>query len=261
MMSKEQKDYLRKYHFHKVVILFWQVIILVLSIFLWQVLSDQKIINPFIFSSPVKILETILELYRNGSLFRHIWVSIYETLCAFVISFGISFILAVTLYSFPTLRKILDPYLTVLNSLPKVALGPMILIIAGANQKSVIMMAVFINVIVSTIVLLNGFIHTSPIKIQLMKSFQCNQFQLLRYLVIPNSYKTILSSFKLGISMSLIGVVSGEFLVSKEGLGYLIIYGTQVFNMNLVMSGILLLVIISYFLYRLVEILENVLVK
>lgn len=261
MMSKEHINFLRNYRIKKYIVLFWQLFILVIGLVLWQLLSDKRIINPFIFSSPFKIIKTIYELYIDGSLFRHVFVTIYETICSFVIGLGISFIIGIILYIFPTIRKIFDPYLTVLNSLPKVALGPMILIIAGANQRSIIVMAVLINVIVSTIVILNGFCHTSSIKIKLMQSFQCNRLQLLKYLVIPSSYQTIISSFKLGISMSLIGVISGEFLVSKEGLGYLIIYGTQVFNLNLVISGISLLVVISYLLYRLVDKLEDVLVK
>ena len=122
-------------------------------------------------------------------------------------------------------------------------------------------MAVLINLIVSIVVITDGFYNTDKIKIKLMNSFGASKYQIVRYLVIPSSYKTIISSFKLSISMSLIGVVTGEFLVSKAGLGYLIIYGTQVFNLDLVISGILLLVIISYILYRVVEYIEKLLLK
>mgnify|MGYP003305953185 FL=1 len=159
------------------------------------------------------------------------------------------------------LYKILDPFLTCLNSLPKVALGPMIIIIAGANTKSIIIMAILINLIVSVVVITNGFYSTDKTRLKLMKSFKANKYQILKYLVIPSNYKTIISSFKLGISMSLIGVITGEFLVSQAGLGYLIIYGTQVFNLDLVTSGILLLVIISYILYKVVLYIEKILLS
>ena len=148
-----------------------------------------------------------------------------------------------------------------INSLPKVALGPLIIIIAGANTKSVIVMALLINLIVSIITIYNGFLNIDEKKIKMIKSFGANKLQILTKLVIPSSYKTIISSLKLNISMSLIGVIMGEFLVSKEGLGYLIIYGTQVFNLSLVMAGILILVIISYILYKIITFSEGKLIK
>ena len=95
----------------------------------------------------------------------------------------------------------------------------------------------------------------------MIKSFKANKFQILTKLIIPSSYKTIISSLKLNISMSLIGVIMGEFLVSKAGIGYLIIYGTQVFNLSLVMAGILILVVISYILYKIITFIESRLIK
>ena len=148
-----------------------------------------------------------------------------------------------------------------INSLPKVALGPLIIIIVGANTKSIIVMALFINLIVSIITMYNGFLNIDDKKMKLIKSFGATKIQILKYLVIPSSYKTIVSSLKLNISMSLIVVIMGEFLVSKEGLGYLIIYGTQVFNLSLVMVGILILIIISYILYKIIIFIENKLLK
>lgn len=260
-MSKEQKDFLRKYKLNKCVIFIGQIMIILTFFILWELLSRYEIINPFIFSSPTKVFKTILDLYRDNNLFRHIWVSVYETLIAFGIGLVISLSISVLLYLYNGLYKLLDPFLTCLNSLPKVALGPMIIIVAGANIKSVIVMAVLINVIVTMVVITNGFYNTDKVKLKLMRSFGASKYQILRYLVIPSSYNTIISSFKLGISMSMIGVISGEFLVSKAGLGYLIIYGTQVFNLNLVVSGILLLVIISYILYKIVEMIEKILLK
>lgn len=227
----------------------------------WELLARFNIINTFIFSSPTKVIKTIYNLYLQNSLFNHIWITIYETIIAFIIGLVISLGISTLLYLYNNLYRILDPFLTCINSLPKVALGPMIIILFGANTKSIIVMAILINVIVTTVVITNGFYNTDKLKIKLMNSFNANKYQILRYLVIPSSYKTIISSFKLGISMSLIGVITGEFLVSQAGLGYLIIYGTQVFNLDLVISGILLLIIISYVLYKIVEYIEKILLK
>lgn len=260
-MSKEQKEYIRKYKLNKLVILIIQVGLIIGFLSIWEYLSTKGIINSFMFSSPSKVVDTIYGLYRDNNLFRHIWVTVYETLIAFGIGLFLSTGIAILLYLFNTLYKVFDPFLTCLNSLPKVALGPMIIIIAGANIRSVIVMAVLINVIVSTIVITNGFYNTDKVKLKLMKAFKASKYQMLKYLVIPSNYKTIISSFKLGISMSMIGVITGEFLVSQEGLGYLIIYGTQVFNLNLVISGIVLLIVISYLLYKIVEYIEKILLS
>ena len=260
-MSPNQKKYLLVYKRKKVLILLWQLAIVGIFLLLWQIMSDKNVINPFIFSSPTRVISIIWELIQNNNLFNHIWVTLYETLLAFLISVGISLFLAILLYLFEPFYKICDPFLTCLNSLPKVALGPMIIIVFGANTNSIIAMAVLINVIVSTLVITGGFYETDGVRVKLMKSFKANRFQLLWYLVIPHSYKNIVSSLKLSISMSLIGVITGEFLVSKAGIGYLIIYGTQVFNLNLVISGIILLIIISYVLYMLVCLLEKILIK
>ena len=148
-----------------------------------------------------------------------------------------------------------------LNSLPKVALGPIIIIWAGANIKSIIVMALLINLIVSILNIYNGFIGVDEIKIKLLKSFGAKRLQLLRYLILPESKRTIISSLKINISMTLIGVIMGEFLVSKQGIGYLIIYGTQVFNLTLVMGGIVVLIILSFIIYECITLLEKKLSK
>ncbi len=260
-ISKEQRDFIIKYKLNKIIVVVMQIIIVLVFLGIWEFLSKKGIINSFIFSSPSKVFNTIKSLYLSNELFHHIWVTIYETLIAFVIGLLISVILSTLLYLYNGLYKVLDPFLTCLNSLPKVALGPMIMIVFGANQKSIIAMAVLINVIVTTLVITNGFYSTDKVRLKLMNSFGASKYQILKYLVIPSSYKTIISSFKLGISMSMIGVISGEFLVSKAGLGYLIIYGTQVFNLNLVVSGIVLLVVISFVLYKIIEGLEKILLN
>ena len=260
-MSKEQRDFIIRYKLNKLFIFVIQVLIVVVFFATWQYLSSHNIINSFIFSSPSRVIDTIYILYLGGDLFHHIWVTVYETLIAFGIGLVLSIGISILLYLSNRLYKVLDPFLTCLNSLPKVALGPMIIIIAGANTKSIILMAILINLIVSVVVITNGFYSTDKTRLKLMKSFKASKYQILKYLVIPSNYKTIISSFKLSISMSLIGVITGEFLVSQAGLGYLIIYGTQVFNLDLVISGILLLIIISYILYKVVEYIEKLLLR
>lgn len=260
-MSNEQKNYLRKIKKNKLLIIGVQFILVLFFLLVWQICSDKKIINPFIFSSPKRIIETTISLYQSYDLFAHILTTLYETILAFGLGIGLGFVIAILLYEFKVLAKIVDPFLTMLNSLPKVALGPIIIIWAGANMRAIIVMALLINLIISIITIYNGFLNTDAYKIKLLQSFGASKLQILTQLVIPASYSTIISSLKINISMSLIGVIMGEFLVSKKGIGYLIIYGTQVFNLHIVMSGIVILILISFVLYQLIDKLEKKLLK
>ncbi len=207
-ISKEQQIYLHKLKKNKIVVIFIQISIVILFLFTWQILSDKKIINPFIFSSPKKIVETIFSLHQSYHLFSHIFTTVYETLIAFFMGITLGFVIAVLLYEFKTVAKIVDPFLTMLNSLPKVALGPIIIIWTGANTKSIITMALLINLIISIITIYNGFLNTDAYKIKLLKSFKASKLQILTKVVIPASYSTIISSLKINISMSLIGITT-----------------------------------------------------
>ena len=260
-MSEEHYLFLKKYRKNKIIVIGFQILITISFIFLWQVLSDLKIINPFIFSSPGKIITTIGSLIKNYNLFSHIITTLMETIIAFSLGIGLGFIVAIILYQYPIIAKIVDPFLTMLNSLPKVALGPIIIIWCGANENSIIVMALLINLIISVMTIYNGFLNTDIYKIKLLKSFGASNSQILTKVVIPESFSTIISSLKINTAMSLIGVIMGEFLVSKKGIGYLIIYGTQIFNLNIVMSGIVILILISFILYKLIDKLEKFLLK
>ena len=173
----------------------------------------------------------------------------------------IGIIIAIILWWNNFIYRVIDPYLTIINSLPKVAMGPIIIIYFGANINSIIIMALLISVIVTIITVYNGFISTDQNRINLLKSFSASKYQIFKMVILPSSYPTIISSLKINVSMSLIGVIMGEFLVSKEGIGYLIMYGSQVFNLNLVISGIIILMIVSYLMYLIVSYIEKRLIK
>lgn len=223
----------------------------------WELLSKYEIISSFIFSSPSKIIKCLYDLHISNNLWIHIWVTLKEILIAFGLGTLIGFTVAIIFYTVPTLKKIFDPFLTLINSLPKVSLGPLLIIWLGANMKSIIVMSLLINTIVTLISIYNGLINTDPYKIKLFKSFKATKYQILTKLVLPHNKETIISSLKLNISMSLIGVIMGEFLVSKAGIGYLILYGTQVYNLTLVMTGIMLILIISFIIYQLITLFEK----
>lgn len=261
MDNKEHRYYLKKLRINKFLVHIVQLLIIILFIFLWEYLSSNNIINSFIYSSPSKAFNTIYRLYRDGNLFNHIWITVYETFISFSLATILGTLIAIVLWYSEFLYKVLEPYLTIINSLPKVALGPIIIIIFGANINSIIIMALLISLIVTISNVYNGFINTDKNKMKLLKSFSANKRQILIYLVIPSNYHVIVNSLKINVSMSLIGVIMGEFLVSKQGIGYLINYGSQVFNLNLVFGGIIILLVVSYVMYIMVVYIEKILIK
>lgn len=207
MISREHKLYLRKLKINKILVNICQILILILSIFIWEYLSSKGIINSFIYSSPSKVLRTIIDLYKENTLFNHIWITVYETVISFSLATILGTMIAIILWCSKFLYKVLDPYLTILNSLPKVALGPIIIIIFGANIKSIIIMALLISLIITISNVYSGFINTDKNKIKLMLSFKANKWQMLRYLIIPSNYHVIINSLKINVGMSLVGVM------------------------------------------------------
>lgn len=249
--------YLKKKKSFNLLVKVVQISILIIFILSWQILSDHSIINPFIFSSPIKIINTIINLYNNNNLFNHIWITLYEVLISFILGTSIGILIASIMWSNKFIAKVIEPYLTVLNSLPKVALGPIIIIWFGSGIKSIIIMSLLISTIITIMNVYEAFISVDKIKIKLLKSFNASKFTIYKKLVFPGSRSTILNTIIINISMSLVGVIMGEFLVSKNGIGYLIMYGSQIFNLNLVITGIFLLSILSIFMYYLINIIKK----
>ena len=256
-MSPERKKYLKKIKNEKILVFTFRLLIIISFILTWELLVRFRIINSFLTSSPTDIINTTYKLLVDGTLLNHITVTMYEIIIIFIISFLISFIVATIMYFIPIISKIIDPYLTILNSLPKVALGPLIIIWAGAGIKSIIIMGLLISIFVTTINIYTSFINTDEKYINLMKTFHSNKKNIFLKVIIPSNYKNIISTLKINLSMNFIGVIMGELLVSKKGLGYLITYGSSVFHINLVITSIVILCIMSYLLYSLVEYLSK----
>ncbi|MBR5899959.1 MAG: ABC transporter permease [Clostridia bacterium] len=228
---------------------------------LWEMLANASIIDPFITSSPSRIIKTIANLFYEYNLIYHIGVTLSETVIGFIITALIGTIVALILWWSETLRRVLEPYIVVLNSLPKIALGPMIIIWFGSGSKAIIFMTVLIGVIVAIITMMNGFLSTDDNKVTLLKSMGANKFQILTKLVIPGNLPTFISMLKISVGMAWIGSIMGEYLVSRAGLGYLIVYGGQVFKLDLVMASTIILCLLATVMYALVVLLEKIIIK
>lgn len=259
-MSDERKRYLRKVKMQKVIILGIQVLLLIAFLGLWEFAANKGMIDSFITSSPSRIAKTFAN-FSSNNLFEHIKVTCYETVVGFTLGTVMGLIIAIILWWSKFIAKVLDPYLVVLNSLPKVALGPIIIIWVGAGTGAIIVMAIAISLIVTILDILNGFLNTDKEIIKMSRTFNASKLQILTKIVIPANISTFINSLKINIGLSLVGVISGEFLISKAGLGYLITYGGQVFKLDLVMSSVIVLGIVAGLLYVSVTILEKILSK
>ena len=207
-MSDNQKLFLKKIRLEQIIIKIVQVGIVILILGLWEYLTLKKVLNPFIFSSPSRIIKTIISLAYSGSLFEHIFTTLYEIIIAFSLGIGLGFIIAIILYECLILAKIVDPFLTMLNSLPKVALGPIIIIWVGAGTPAIIVMAVAISLVVTILENLNGFLKTDKEVIKMAKTFKATKLQILTKIIIPANLSTFINSLKVNIGLSLVGVIS-----------------------------------------------------
>ena len=260
--SKEHQQYLKKQRKEKIIIIIFQLIIFVFFLALWEIAARLGLINTFLSSSPSLVVKTIGTLFVENDLLTHIGITIYETVIGFAISSILGLLVATLMWWNKRLAKIIDPYLTVLNSLPKVALGPLIIIWVGASINSIVFMSLLICVFVSIINIYNDFKQTDNSYLTLLKSFNASKKQLYFKVILPSNVKNIINNLKINISMTFIGVIMGELLVSKKGLGYLIMYGSQVFNINLVIASVFILGILAFLFYYLIRLIEKkVLVK
>ena len=255
--SKEHLEYLKKKKRKKILIYITQISIILFLLIIWELLSKFGIINTFLFSSPSSIIKTIKTLIISNNFLHHVLTTLYEILISTFISFIIGFILASIIWSNEFLRKVFDPYLTILNSLPKVALGPLIIIWVGASINSIIFMSLMISLFITIINLYTFFINTDNNFIILLKTMKATKIDIYKKVIVPANLKNIITTLKINVSMNLIGVIMGELLVSKQGLGYLIMYGSQVFNINLVITSVFILGLISTILYYLINYFEK----
>ena len=235
----------------------WQIAVLAVLFALWELSCRVGWSDGFLVSSPTRICRTLLGLCRDGSLWQHVGVSCLETVVGFTAGTLLGTAVAVAMWWWPAFSRVLDPYLVVLNALPKTALGPIFIVWMGAGEGAIIVMTLAISLVVTILNMYEGFRSTEREKLRLMQTLGATKQQILRLLVIPANFGTLLNTLKVNVGLSWVGVIMGEFLVSRAGLGYLIVYGSQVFNMDLVMTGVLLLAAAAVVMYRLVLLAEK----
>lgn len=255
--SAEQKMYLAKRKKEKYLINLSRILIFLGFLLLWEVSARKGWIDSFIFSSPAAIVRNFIEMSQNQELFTHIGITLAETLISFFFVVTLGTGTAVLLWSFPKLSRILEPYLVVLNSLPKSALAPLLIVWLGANERTIVVAGMSVAIFGSVINLYTGFHETDPEKLKLIATLGGTKKDELTKIVLPSSVPLILSVMKVNIGLCLVGVIIGEFIGARQGLGYLIIYSSQTFKLTTVLMSILILCIIAMILYGILNLIEK----
>lgn len=240
---------------------FYQLLIFISFFSLWELASRREWIDPLLFSSPSKVWNLFVTKITDGTLLPHIGVTLFETVLGFILGTLLGAVLAALLWWSVRLSKVLDPYLVILNAMPKVALGPILIVGLGPGFVSIIAMGTIISVIITTIVVYTSFKEVDANYIKVLQTFGANKIQIFREAILPASFPTIVSTLKVNVGLSWVGVIVGEFLVSAKGLGYMIIYGFQVFNFTLVLLSLLIIAVFATIMYQGVELVEKGLVK
>lgn len=259
--SKGYKHYLKEKKSKRRHILIWQIGLLIGFIGLWEGLARLGILNTFLFSSPSEIFRLFVTYLKDGSLFVHIGISVWETILGFTIGTAIGIIVAIGLWWSDTAAQVLSPTLVVLNALPKTALAPIIIVWAGAGIGGIVVTAVAISVVTTILSAYNYFMIVDEEKIKMLKSFGASKWQILTKLILPANVCNMINIVKINIGLAWVGVIVGEFIVSRNGLGYLIVYGGQVFRLDLVMMGVVVLAFCAFVMYSLVGRVEKKVMK
>lgn len=256
-LSNGQELFLMKNRRNRKVIFFTRIFILIGFLLFWELSANMGFIDSFFFSSPSRVITLFAKMFETHNLAHHIGITFLETIISFILVFIISLFTATLLWAYKGFSDVFDPYLVVLNSLPKSALAPLFIVWLGTGMKTIIVAGISVALFGSIISFYTGFMQCEPEKITLIKTLGGNKKDVFIKVVLPGSLKTLLATSKVNIGLSLVGVIIGEFLAARQGLGYLIVYGSQVFQLNLVITSILILCVMAFGFYELIQLIEK----
>lgn len=256
-VSEAQMAYLKQQSQHRKFVKALRISIIIAFFFLWEVSVRAGWIDGFIFSSPVKIWETLISMAKDGSLWMHTGATLYETLLSFFLTVLLGILTAVLLWCSDSAAEITEPFLVVLNSLPKSALAPLLIVWLGANQKTIIVAGMSVAIFGTILNLYTGFRESGSEKARLIYTLGGKKHHVLTKVILPSNIPSIISIMKVDIGLCLVGVIIGEFMGARRGLGYLIIYSSQVFQLTRLIMAILILCVIAMVLYGILSMVEK----
>lgn len=252
-----QEAYLQEHKRHHHFVTSWRMLIFIGFLILWEISAHLGWIDSFFFSSPSRVVSCFFSMVADRSIFVHVGITLFETLLSFLLVFLISIAVATLLWYSKKLSEITEPYLVILNSLPKSALAPLFIVWLGTGTTTIIVAGISVAVFGSIISFYTGFKQVDPEKITLIYTLGGHKKDAFTKVILPGSIPIMLSTTKVNIGLALVGVIIGEFLAARRGLGYLIIYGSQVFQLNMVITSIIILCIMAFGFYKGVQYLEH----
>ena len=256
-MLTSQEIFLHNQEKHKRMIFSIRIVIFIAFIGIWELAAQLGWINDFIFSSPSRLVTCFASMVMDGSIWEHLGITLLETIVSFALVILLTILITIILWSKKSISETCEPYMVVLNSLPKSALAPLLIVWLGSNYRTIIVTGMSVAIFGSILSLYQGFMSVDADKIKLIRTLGGNRKDVLTKVVLPYNIPNLLSIMKVDIGLCLVGVIIGEFISSRRGLGYMIIYGSQIFKLDWIVLGIIILCIIAMGLYQAIVMLEK----
>jgi NitT/TauT family transport system permease protein len=229
----------------------WQVLLLVLAFVLWHVFTSPTLLPPFyfddnnkaafFFGEPLKVLSRLWDWFVGGDIYQHLWITLVETMLAFLIGTISGVIVGLWLALSPMASAICDPYIKAMNAMPRVILAPIFFVWFGLGIASKVALGVTLVFFIVFFNVYQGVKEVSPVVLANARMLGASQRQLLRYVYLPSATSWVFASLHNSVGLAFVGAVVGEYLGSAAGVGYLIHQAEGVFDINTVFAGILLL--------------------
>jgi NitT/TauT family transport system permease protein len=217
----------------------------------WQVATQPDLIPPFMwenpnraaffFGEPVKMFSVIWTWFSEGAIYQHLWVTLQETVLAFVIGSALGLGIGLWLGLSPTASALFDPYITAANAMPRVVLAPIFMVWFGLGIWSKVALGVTLVFFIVFFNVYQGVKEVSPVVLNNTVMLGATRGQLLRHVYLPSATSWVFSSLHTSVGMAFVGAVVGEYLGSARGVGYLIQQAEGAFDINTVFAGILVL--------------------
>ena len=246
---------------------FWQLALLALLVAAWHALVvpgllptfyfDDPNKAAFFFGEPLKVGSRILEWFAGGAIYRHLWITLLETMLAFIIGTGFGLVIGIWLALAPQASALLDPYIKAANAMPRVILAPIFFVWFGLGVGSKVALGVTLVFFIVFFNVYQGVREVSPIVLANARMLGASRRQLLRHVYLPSAMSWVFASLHNSVGLAFVGAVVGEYLGSSEGVGYLILQAEGVFDINTVVAGVVVLTAFALVLDGLVSLIER----
>ncbi|MEX2281783.1 MAG: ABC transporter permease [Gemmatimonadota bacterium] len=238
-------------------ILLIQIGLVILAVAVWELLVRLGFARELLVGQPARILHFLISMWKDGSLIRHSWVTTAETIVGSLGGFILGAVCGLLVWWSKTVERVIDPIVVALNSLPKIALTPIFLLWFGVGFSMKVALTLSTVFLVTFITAVAALAATDKELLQLTAALGGSRWQIFRNVVVPSSLPWLISAMKLNIGFGLTGAVVGEFVAANEGIGYLLLYGAQVYEMSLVWAGIFVLLVVAMLMYVSIVLLER----